>query len=100
MIEMPVMLEKKSTPASTPKHNPNKSTNNTNSNSNARYLPPSNGRMSLEVKDGFAKKDVYRVLTTCDEANLNKLASNVGGSAVTIVSEIRVEAERKQSGRE
>ncbi len=35
--------------------------------SKTRYLPPETGSLRIRVTDGFARKDMYRIMSSCDK---------------------------------
>ncbi len=43
-----------------------------------RYVPPDNGVMYISIIDGFAKKEIHRVVSSCDRDYINELASQTG----------------------
>ena len=43
-----------------------------------RYVAPSTGTMYVTVIDGFAKKEIHRVVSSCDRDYINELASQTG----------------------
>lgn len=62
------------------------------SNPTEEYLPPRTGLLKVSVIDGFAKKDVYRILSTVDRENITNVAhqavgssGNIGGSSIATV---------------
>lgn len=43
-----------------------------------RYIPPKEGILRLELIDGFAKKDMYQVITDSDRINITQAAAATG----------------------
>jgi hypothetical protein len=43
-----------------------------------RYVAPTSGTVYLTIMDGFAKKEIHRVVSSCDRDYINELASQTG----------------------
>jgi hypothetical protein len=50
------------------------------------YVPPEIGFLHIKVIDGFARKKIYRVLTTTDREYIESMSSELGGNASKMVS--------------
>ena len=49
------------------------------------YVPPENGFLHITVIDGFARKKIYRVLTTTDREYIEEMSKEMGGNVANMV---------------
>lgn len=50
-----------------------------------RYIPPESGFLHITVVDGFARKKIYRVLTTTDREYIEEMSKEMGGNVTNMV---------------
>eukprot|EP01034_Spumella_vulgaris_P028670 gene28670-35569_t len=50
-----------------------------------RYLPPETGKLNIKasglVMDGFARKEMYRIMSSCDKDYIDEVAKDIGGGS-------------------
>lgn len=46
--------------------------------SGERYIPPREGTLFLSVVDAFARKPIFRVISSCDRDYINEVAEQTG----------------------
>lgn len=54
--------------------------------SKQRYLPPLTGKLEICVSDGFTRKKIIRVMSSCDREYLNDVAAGAGVDSVAMIS--------------